>query len=176
METITEVTRTIVLDTGVTGEMLRDLRDLMGESLSEFGLTLKRAIDPRSEAGYTRQYVSRLEHGRDRVTDEIASAFNSVKATFYGVPAGVGGSLWVQVMAMPGQVEAGTYIKPSLRSKVCARPGCQVVFLGHGKYHAPECARIWYNERRRIERAKNASLRRSEPSQLVVARADQPVL
>lgn len=73
-------------DTGITSTMLRELRLGLSESLAEFGLTLKRAMDPRAEKGFTRQYVSRLEHGQDAITAEIAAAFWNIAAAMDDVP------------------------------------------------------------------------------------------
>lgn len=128
----------------VTGEMLGALRKELGQSLSEFGVTLKRAINPRERYGYTRQYISRLEHGRDIVTDELAAAFWNIASVMDDVPAGIGGAVSVKVLAQPGQVNDSSFIPRSAKVIRCARPGCNVIFVQTNpaqKYHDPECRR-----------------------------------
>jgi hypothetical protein len=142
------------IGTKINGASIRQLRLHLGESLSKFGLTLKRAIDPKATKGYSRQYISKLEQGNDpkfTITPEIESAFYVISQALDGVPAGTGGTITVQVHALPGQVQEGAYVKPSLRTKSCARPGCSVVFIGLGIYHNTECQRAWAKERRKIK-------------------------
>lgn len=145
------VKKDVILEIGsITPIELKSLRLELAMSLSEFGLTLRRAIDPRAKKGYTRQYISRLEHGQDVITPEIRSAFYSMVAVLDDVPAAVGGAVTVSVLAQPGQVQDGSLIKrsPAMRSKNCARPGCAVVFIGPGKYHDSDCRKAYYKERK----------------------------
>jgi hypothetical protein len=136
----------ITQTTTVTSEMLKSLRLSLCESGSVFGLTLRRAIDPHVKVGYSRQYISRLEHDKDIITPEIEGAFWNIATAMDNVPAAVGGAVSVSVLAQPGQITNGALIKrsPCMRSKHCARPGCAVVFVGPGKYHDEECRREHY--------------------------------
>jgi transcriptional regulator with XRE-family HTH domain len=138
----------------ITPEMIRELRMALGQSLSEFGLTLKRAIDTAARKGYSRQYISALERGDPKfvITREIEGAFWGLAALQDDVPAGVGGAVTVKVLAQPGQIVDGAFLRRSLVSKRCARPGCSVIFVGPGKYHDPECGRAWARERRKAAR------------------------
>ena len=137
----------IRLETSVTSNMLKNLRLELAQSLSEFGLTLKRAIDPRAERGYTRQYISRLEHGQDVITAEIAGAFWGLAGQLDDVPAGIGGAVSVSVLAQPGQIVDGAFIKRSLMSRRCQ--GCNVMFVGPGKFHDPDCRRAFWKRARK---------------------------
>lgn len=137
----------IRLETSVTSNMLKSLRLELSQSLSEFGLTLKREIEPRAERGFSRQYISRLEHGQDMVTPEIAGAFWSLAGMLDDVPAGIGGAVSVTVLAQPGQIVEGAFLKRSLSSRRCQ--GCNVVFIGPGKFHDAECRRAFWKRTRR---------------------------
>ena len=145
-------TTEIVLETQVTPEMFYSLRTELGQSLSEFGWTLKRAVNPKAERPYSRQYIERLEKGKDRITQKLVAAFFEIASVMDEVPAGVGGAVSVHVLAQPGQVIEGALIKRTMQTKACARPGCKVVFIGSGKYHDPECAREWRKAKRRIHK------------------------
>ncbi len=140
----------IILETQVTPQMIYSLRSELGQSQSEFGWTLKRAINPMAERPYSRQYIDRLEKGKDRITPKLVAAFFEIASVMDEVPPGVGGAVSVRVLAQPGQVLDGALIKRTMQTKACARPGCKVVFIGPGKYHDPECAREWRKARRRL--------------------------
>lgn len=137
----------------ITGEMLRSLRQELGQSLSEFGLTLKRAADPRAERGYTRQYISRLEHNQDQITPELAGAFWNLAAQLDEVPFGLGGAVSVQVLAQPGQIPNGAYLKRSLHAQRCK--GCNVLFIGPGKFHDPDCRKSYWSNVKKLSRSKH---------------------
>lgn len=135
----------------VTPEMLVSLRQELGMSLAEFGVTLRRAMDPGVEGGYSRQYVSRLEHGKDVITPELAAAFYNIAAVLDEVPAGLGGAVHVRILAQPGQLVDGAFVPRSARAVRCVRPGCNVLFVRvhpRQKYHDPECGDAWRKERR----------------------------
>lgn len=127
----------------VTGEMIRLLRERdLKQSQAEFGKTLKRAIDPRAEYPYTRQYIFRLEKGLNAVTDEIAGAFWAIAGAYDDQPAGVSGTEAVTVYALPGQIPEGVYIPLGAKVVRCKRPGCPVVFLrtnNFQEYHHNDC-------------------------------------
>jgi transcriptional regulator with XRE-family HTH domain len=143
----------IMPEGNLTPLMLKTLRQALSMSLSEFGLTLRRSIDPHATTGYTRQYISRLEHGQDTITPELAAAYWDIAGVLDDMPAGAGGAVIVQFMAQPGQVPDG--VVPMLTRGVkivrCARPGCPVWFPKHGsqKYHDIECREQDYKQRRR---------------------------
>jgi hypothetical protein len=138
----------------ITGAMLKQLRMELGESLSEFGLTLKRAIKPNERIGFSRNYIWKLEKDdpKFQITEEIQAAYSLLAEARVLGTVGIGGAEYVSVMAMPGQVGEGAFVKRSLRSKKCERPGCGIVFLGPGKYHDPECQRAWAKEKRKVGR------------------------
>jgi len=144
-------TATIMFETQVTPEMIFSLRTELGQSQAEFGWTLKRAIDPRATRPYSRQYIDRLEKGKDRMTPKLVAAFFEIAGVMDETPAGVNGAVSVRVLAQPGQVPEGALIKRTMTAKRCARPGCNILFVGNGKYHDPDCARAWRKERRRLE-------------------------
>lgn len=128
----------------------------MGESLSQFGLTLKRAIEPNAEEGYSRQYISRLEHGKDVITPQLSYAFWHLATVLDDVPAAIGGAIRVTVLAMPGQVPDETLIPRNAKVATCARPGCNIPFIKvhpFQAYHDKECQQEWANERKRLARA-----------------------
>src|SRR5512135_1087431 len=83
--------------TGVTGEMLRELREYMGLNLSQFGLALKRSLESNAKKGYTRQYIDRLERGKDAITPRLAYAYYSISSALDSVPAGYGGTVTATV-------------------------------------------------------------------------------
>jgi transcriptional regulator with XRE-family HTH domain len=127
----------------ITPEMLVSLRRELQMSLTEFGTELARAINPQ-HAPFTRQYISRLEHGKDRITPELVSAFYNIAAVLDEVPAGIGGAVSVTCLAQPGQHIDGAFIPRSAEVCKCARPGCAVRFVRthpRQKYHDPECRR-----------------------------------
>jgi transcriptional regulator with XRE-family HTH domain len=152
MDTDTQSQQDLRLETRVTPADLQRLRKELGQSLAEFGLTLRRAIDPRAERGYTRQYISRLEHGQDVITPEIVGAFFQIAGVLDDVPAGVGGAVTVRVLAAPGQVPEGALIPRGAKVVRCARPGCNVLFVRINplqRYHDPDCRRAAQEAKRR---------------------------
>ena len=148
--TTTQTRTDITLDSLITPQILIDLRREFGQSLTEFGLTLKRQIDPRAKRGYTRQYISRLEHGQDPITPELAAAIYNLAARLDDVPAGIGGAVSTTILCQPGQVTPGAFLKRTLTSKRCA--GCNVIFIGPGKFHDAECRREYWKRARKEKR------------------------
>lgn len=125
-------------------EMVRSVRQELGQSLTEFGLTLKRALDPRAKLGFTRQYISRLEHGQDAISLELAGAIWDIAARLDQVPAGTGGAVVARVMAQPGQIPDDTFVPRGAKVIQCARPGCRIRFVKthpRQKYHDRECGK-----------------------------------
>lgn len=142
----------MVIGLQVTGAHIRELRQELGQSLSEFGWTLKHAINLKCTYPYTPQYISGLEHGRYTITDEIAGAVWDIGAAFDGASAGVGGAVRVPVLAAPGQIPPDTYIPPSAKVVKCGWMGCRVMFLQTNYfqvYHHPDC-----KEKARVFREK----------------------
>lgn len=136
----------------ITREMIRELRQALGQNMVEFGWTLKRAVDPKAKRPYSRQYIHGLETGKGRypITPELEAAFWNIATALDDVPAAIGGAVSVLVLAQPGQVSPGTLVKRSLKEKRCKRPGCAVVFIGPGKYHDEECRKAWAKEKRKL--------------------------
>lgn len=64
----------------ITATQIITLRKSLNFSQAEFGLILKRAIDPKAARGYSRQYIDRLEKGKDVVTPKLEKAFWSIAA------------------------------------------------------------------------------------------------
>jgi hypothetical protein len=140
-----------IIETLTTQEVVyqdvRALRYALGQSLTEFGWTLKRALEPHAKRPYTRQYISRLEHGQDRLTDEIIAAYQNILGQLKKQPAATAGTIPAQVMVMPGQIPEGVIPLLLNTSQVvqCARPGCPVWFVKDHhwkKYHDKECRPI----------------------------------
>ena len=141
----TRVKTQVSLETNVTPEMLRELRELLGESLAQFGIRLARAIDLKAQP-FNRQYISALEKGKPgfRVTQQIAGAFWHIAGALDDVPAGTGGAVLVKVLAAPGQVVEGAFVPRSAKVVKCFNPTCNVQFVKthpRQKYHDPECKR-----------------------------------
>jgi hypothetical protein len=145
-KTVQKAAEKIIFESRVDGAMIAQVRRELGQSLSEFGLTLKRMVDPRATRGFTRQYISRLEHGLDIPTPEISGAIWNIATAMDDVPAGTGGAVMVMVLAQPGQLHEGTFIKRTMQEKRCK--GCNVIFVGPGVFHDPEC-RVQYWKRTR---------------------------
>ena len=140
--TTTKTKTRIQLEPRVTPEMLIDLRRRLSQSLTEFGWTLKRGIDPKTKRAFSRKYISALEHGRERVTEKIAAAYYEIDGRAKAIPPGTAGAEIVKVIAKPGQVIEGAFIPRSAKTMRCARPGCAVQFVKthpRQKYHDPEC-------------------------------------
>lgn len=128
----------------ITGAEIENLRQAFRESLSEFGVRLKRAINPKAPDGYTRQYVSRIEHGKDVITKEIEYAYWEIKRGIDRSTVGEAGAVLVYVKARPNQVPEGALIPRSAVAMKCFNPTCSVVFIKthpRQKYHDPECKR-----------------------------------
>ena len=143
MDTETTTEKQVQLETNVTPQMLLELREVLNESLTQFGIRLARAIDPKSEP-FNRQYISALEHGKKnfRVTPQIAAAFWNIAAGLDDMPAGVGGAVLVKVLVQPGQVPEGAMIPRTAKAVKCWNPACAVVFVKthpNQRYHDPEC-------------------------------------
>lgn len=138
---ITKTTTRIQLEPKVTPEMLVELRARLGQSLTEFGETLQKAI-PSRKRPFSRKYISALEHGRERITEKITGAYYEVDGRSKSIPAGTAGGVIYNVVGQPGQLENGDFIPRSARSIQCSRPGCTVRFIKthpRQKYHDPEC-------------------------------------
>ena len=143
MSTETTTDTQVSLETSVTPQMLRELRQALDESLAQFGIRLARAIDPKAQP-FNRQYISALEKGKPsfRVTPQIAGAFWHIAGALDDVPAGTGGAVLVKVLAAPGQVIEGAFIPRSAKVVKCFNPACSVQFVKthpRQKYHDPEC-------------------------------------
>lgn len=139
----------------LSGSEIRKIREYLGQSLSEFGLTLKREIDPKEKRGFSRQYISALENGKEGfcVTKEIEAAIWNLQTAIDDVPVGIGGAVSVPILAFPNQIPEGSYLPRTAVAVRCARPGCPVVFVKTHpsmRFHDSSCARLWKRERRRL--------------------------
>jgi hypothetical protein len=139
----------------VNSENLRELRQELKQSMAEFGWTLKRALDPVAQYPFTRQYIDRLEKGKDRITEEIQAAYFIITGVMDGKPAGVEGTSPTPVMALPNQIMQGAYLPPEYISVRCGLPGCQVHFIkpkwSNRLYHHPDCKKRMRAIRRKPE-------------------------
>src|SRR3989304_5884352 len=58
----------------VTPEQLRAIRAEYGQSLAQFGVTLRRTLKPNVGTGFSRGYVRQLEGGKKPITGKLARA------------------------------------------------------------------------------------------------------
>lgn len=103
----------------ITGKDMRELRTMRGESQAEFGVSLRRAIEPGAREGFAREYISMLESGRKPITRDIETAFYSVAQKLDGAPAVLSGKTTVRVLARPGQFPDGAIITEGARAEKC---------------------------------------------------------
>lgn len=138
----------------ITGAQVKELREMLKQSLAEFGKTLKHAIDPRSKDSdaFTRQYISRIEHGQQAITQEIETAYWRMVGVIDDVPVGVNATVKVTVYAAPGQIPENTYIPRTAKVVKCARPGCPVAFIKTNpfqRYHDPDCQQAHQRDKKK---------------------------
>lgn len=132
----------------VDGAFLRQVREELGESLSEFGMTLKRAAYPDSYVAWSKQYIYRLENDQDRITDQIAYGAMSLAAELDG-QCRLKAAIPTTVYAAPGQIPEHTHILPNAKVIKCYRPACPIRFIQthpRQKYHTGECRKLHYKE------------------------------
>lgn len=125
-------TATVSLDT------LKALRLELGQSIRCFGLTLKRAVNPKAENGYSHAYILALESGKRPLTPDLAKAYQRIMAAHDGADPDAAVSQPMTVYA--ANDIAGCVVTGSARQ--CARPGCRVRFVPHNpaqRYHSAWC-------------------------------------
>jgi hypothetical protein len=127
-------------------ELLRQLlqsiiedRRAAGESLADIGRTLAATMDPPRQP-LSRQYVNALAAGRDRITEPIGRAIQTLAAMQDGVAT-------LQAQARPVTVPLLTihdlpaHAIITSRPRPCALPGCRIIFIGptQQRYCGPDC-------------------------------------
>lgn len=145
MDTKIQIQTDINIAEKITGEQIAELRSYLRQSLSVFGWTLKRAVDPRAEYPYTRQYISRLEKNKDSITPEIQAAYWSIEQTRRQVPAGYGSAVDLHIIGQPGHGLEGAYLPRGAQTKLCKRPGCSIEFIKlhpSQEYHDVDCRKL----------------------------------
>ena len=141
----------------VTSEMIRQIRDMLGQSQRQFGETLWNAVHGGNDngSGYTRNYVSMLEQGKTPITSRIAQGVRAMAARLDGADE-------VRARARQACDLLAVILGHAQR---CANPGCPVVFVPthpRQKYHSRACAQMARKEsRRRLSRKRGAQ--RCEP-------------
>jgi hypothetical protein len=126
--------------TEVTAETLSAIRADLGQTMREFGLTLKRVLEPGAAHGFSKNYVSMMERGAARITPRIARATLVLMAMLDGVDE-------VQARAQPVKVLAVGNIDGAIvfgDARPCALAGCRVRFVPRSwnhAYHSPACKR-----------------------------------
>jgi hypothetical protein len=126
----------------VTPQMIAQLRADRGESMEEFGLTLKRAIEPDAREGFSRGLINNIEKGRQPISRQVQKAFWIIAGAVDGVRAEVAGKVMIRVMGRPGQIPDGALLPPSAKAVRCANPECGLWFVKthpFQRYHRPEC-------------------------------------
>ena len=125
----------------VSPDQMKELRLALFQSTRQFGVTLKRAINPSSRRGFSHVYIMALESGKRKITEALARAFWRIASAHDDTDPDIATAQIVTLFAMEN-------IKDALvtgHSRRCARPGCPVVFFPHHpqqKYHS-----IWCRER-----------------------------
>lgn len=126
---------------------LFDLLAQRGETFAEFGAVLARTIDA-DRPPFSRQYIYRLQTGRDAITPDIAAAILVLAAMADGVGDLQAHAHTVQVLAVH-DLPAGTVILG--RDRACGLAGCRVRFVPASprqRYCSQQC-RAEANKRRR---------------------------
>src|SRR3972149_5378046 len=84
----------------VTPEQLRAIRAEYGQSLAQFGVTLRRTLKPNVGTGFSREYVRQLEVGKKPITGKLARAALILGAMIDGVDEVWARARPVEVLAM----------------------------------------------------------------------------
>jgi len=106
----------------------------------------------RKEPAWTWRYAQGVHAGSILPSKLFASAVNAMGAVLDEVPAALIYTVEVRIFAPPGKVQPGSLVLGS--SKVCARPGCRVMFVPRvpwQKYHETECCVMAQKDERRRE-------------------------
>jgi len=149
----------------VTSEMIRQIRDMLGQSQRQFGETLWNAVHGSNDngSGYTRNYVSMLERGKTPITSRIAQGVRAMAARLDGADEVQARARQACDLLAVNDLPAGTVILG--HAQRCANPGCPVVFVPthpRQKYHSRACAEMARKEsRRRLSRKRGTQ--RCEP-------------
>lgn len=117
---------------------LKAIRTALGQSLREFGRTLKKAVDPSDTIGYSNSYIIQLEDGRRNCTPELERGYRRIAAAFDETDPDLATAKAVTVYATSDI--GGALVMGEARQ--CARPGCPVKFVptsNFQKYHNRRC-------------------------------------
>ncbi len=125
---------------GVLPEHVAEIRTQLGQSLAQFGWTLRHTVDPKlpDDEAFSKAYISALEDGSRAITEEIARAILVIGAVLDGADPVKAAARRVTVLAthdIEGAVVLGD-------KKKCAYPPCQVWFVPTvpwQKYHSLAC-------------------------------------
>lgn len=126
----------------VTPQMVAQLRAERGESMEEFGLTLKRAIEPDAREGFSRGLINNIEKGRQPISKQVMEAFWIIVSAVDDIDAELATKVVARVLARPGQVPDGALIPDNAKVVRCANPACNKWFVKthpFQRYHRPEC-------------------------------------
>lgn len=133
------VTNGLVWQMGqITRDDLKNLRTGLGESYSQFALTLKKAIEPNATRGFSKTYIIQLEQGKRDITPEIQKAYWLIASAHDGVDPLLANAQQVTVWSV--NEIAGALVLA--KAKECAKPGCKVRFVPTvpwQRFHAAGC-------------------------------------
>lgn len=126
---------------------LDKLRLDLPASFRDFGLILKRALDPKARRGFSRSYVFALCQGQREITPEISKAYWLIVSALDDTDPTIALVRSVNVWAtndISGVLITGQAVQ-------CARAGCPVRFIRTSpaqKYHSPYCREQYKAERK----------------------------
>jgi hypothetical protein len=126
----------------VTPQMIAQLRRDRGESMEEFGLSLKRAIEPDARAGFSRGLINNVEKGKQPISKSVQEAFWAIAAAVDDIDAEIASKVVARVLARPGQIPDGALIPDTAKAVRCANPACGKWFVRthpFQRYHSPAC-------------------------------------
>jgi hypothetical protein len=126
----------------VTPQMLAQLRRDRGESMEEFGLSLKRAIEPDARDGFSRGLINNIEKGKQPISKTVQGAFWAIAAAVDDIDAEIASKVVARVLARPGQIPDGALIPDTAKAVRCANPACGKWFVRthpFQRYHSPTC-------------------------------------
>lgn len=126
----------------VTAQMVAALRAERGESMEEYGLSLKRAIEPDAREGFSRGLINNIEKGKQPISKQVMEAFWTLAAAVDDIDAELATKVVVRVLARPGQIPDGALIPDGAKVVRCANLACNHWFVKthpFQRYHSPAC-------------------------------------
>jgi len=108
-----------------------------GESLADVGRVLAEIVQP-ARRPLSRQYVNALAAGRDRITEPLGRAIETLAAMQDGVATiqATARPVTVPILSTHDLPEYTIIVDPPKR---CALPGCRITFVGRRLYCGPDC-------------------------------------